>query len=79
MNPLFYVDNGDPIHSTNSPVANIQYDGMTVLLTSRGVQVHPGITYHVKIAVQDLGLDYRGDPDHALDSAVFIEALTPCP
>ena len=74
-NPQYYVDNGDPNNSTNTPVFNIQYDGMTVLLTAQ-TQISPGIPYHIKIAIVDIG-DYC-DGGALLDSAVFIKATVPC-
>ncbi len=70
-NPQFYVDNGDPKYSTNAPVANVQYDGFTTLLSAQ-TQILPGITYHIKIAIADFD-------DNGYDSAVFIKAATQCP
>jgi hypothetical protein len=76
-NPQYYVDNADPNafsvppYQVAAPAFNVQYDGMTVLLSAQA-QIVAGITNHVKIAVADYG-DYR------YDSAVFIKAWTPCP
>ena len=70
LNPQYYVDNGDPIYSTNMPVFNIQYDDTTVLLTGQ-IYVSAGVTNHVKVAIAD----YAGDTaDNIFDSAVFIKA-----
>ncbi|HXD00968.1 MAG TPA: choice-of-anchor L domain-containing protein [Verrucomicrobiae bacterium] len=76
-NPQYYVDNRDPVYSAMAPygepapVFNIQYDGMTVLLTAQA-QVAANVTNHVKIAIADYG-------DYLYDSAVFLKAWTPCP
>ncbi len=70
-NPQYYVDNADPVCSTNQmPVDNIQYDGITVLLTAQ-TNISANITYHIKIAIED----YRDD---WYDSAVFLKAWSPC-
>ena len=76
-NPQYYVDNGDPIYSTNKPVFNIQYDGITVLLTAKA-QISPGISNHVKIAIADYGTNICG-ADRLYDSAIFIKNWSPCP
>ncbi len=71
-NPQYYVDNHDPDHSAMppyaapAPVFNIQYDGMTVLLTAQ-TNISANVTYHIKIAIADFG-------DHFFDSAVFIKS-----
>jgi hypothetical protein len=70
-NAQYYVDNDDPeyIAATNAAPAqefNIQYDGMTVLLTAQTF-ISANVTNHVKIAIADYG-------DHVFDSAVFITA-----
>jgi hypothetical protein len=76
-NPQYYVDNADPFYSAvppyqvAAPVFNVQYDGMTVLLSAQP-RISAGITNHVKIVIADYG-------DHMYDSAVFIKAWTPCP
>ena len=70
-NSQYYVDNADPICSTNQiPVYNIQYDGTTVLLTAQ-TNISANVTYHIKIAIADYG-------DNDYDSAVFIKAWSPC-
>ena len=77
FNPHCYVDNADPDfvavppYQVSAPVFNVQYDGMTVLLSAQA-QISAGITNHVKIAIADYG-------DAIYDSAVFIKAWTPCP
>jgi len=45
---------------------SIQYDGLTVVLTA-WIRVVPCFTYHIKIAVADVG-------DHVYDSGVFLQA-----
>jgi hypothetical protein len=75
-NAQYYVDNDDPSYTaaTNAAPAqefNIQYDGMTVLLTAQ-TSISANVTNHVKIAIADYG-------DHNWDSAVFITAgQIPC-
>jgi hypothetical protein len=76
MNPQYYVDNGDPTYSTNTPVFNIQYDGTTTLLKA-WTQTVPNVPCHVKITVADFAGPYGGD--RILDSAVFIKSAPPCP
>ena len=46
---------------------NIQYDGLTVVLTAKAVVI-PCSTYHIKLAIAD------GGNDDTWDSAVFLEA-----
>jgi len=81
-NPLYYVDNYDPNYSSlppyaaSAPVYNLQYDGVTVLLTAQA-SVSAIVTYHVKIAIADnagITLD-----DSGYDSAILIKAEIPCP
>jgi hypothetical protein len=76
VNSQYYVDNGDPnipydVSATNAapvPEFNIQYDGMTVLLTAQAY-IMAGVTNHVKIGIAD----YAGSTsDDIYDSAVFI-------
>ncbi|OIP00385.1 MAG: hypothetical protein AUJ98_07505 [Bacteroidetes bacterium CG2_30_33_31] len=45
---------------------SLQYDGKTVVLTA-WIQVIPCLTYHIKLAVADVG-------DESYDSGVFLEA-----
>lgn len=67
LNAAYYVDNGDGFTLPQSADAQyIQFDGFTVPLTA-SAQVQCGQTYHLKIAVQDVG-------DGLLDSGVFLEA-----
>jgi hypothetical protein len=74
-NAQYYVDNHDPSDSAMppyavaAPVFNIQYDGMTVLLTAQ-TNISANVAYHVKIAIADYG-------DQYYDSAVFIKAWSP--
>lgn len=60
MNCAYYID--------NSTGTTIQYDGMTVVITS-GIPMVPCQTYHFKIAIADAS-------DCALDSGVFIDFLS---
>lgn len=67
-NPTYYINNGDgssPLDSTQ-----IQYDGFTTLL-SAPMNVVPGQTYHIKLAVADAG-------DSVFDSGVFIGIQSLC-
>ena len=73
-NPQYYVDNHDPVYSaaTNAapaPEFNIQYDGMTVLLTAQTL-ISANVTNHVKVAIEDYG-------DASYDSAVLINTWSP--
>lgn len=68
--PEYYESNENP------PTMNIQYDGLTTggpmrVLLTEPVEMTPGITYHVKIAVED-----ARDPFY--DSAVFLQGAVPC-
>ncbi len=75
-NALYYVDNHDPVpdnrsvqpYSMGEPVFNIQYDGLTVLLTAQTF-VDACTTYHIKIAISDY-------TDSDYDSAVFLDEWT---
>jgi gliding motility-associated-like protein len=60
MNCAYYID--------NSNGTTVQYDGMTVVITS-GIPMVPCQTYHFKIAIADAS-------DCALDSGVFIDFLS---
>jgi len=72
-NALYYVDNHDPVpdnqsvqpYSMGVPVFNIQYDGLTVLLTAQTF-VEACTTSHIKIAISDY-------TDSYYDSAVFLD------
>jgi hypothetical protein len=76
-NPKYYVDNADPFYSAVPPYAaagpafNIQYDGMTVMLTAQA-HISASVTNHIKIVVADYG-------DGQWDAALFIKSWTPCP
>ncbi len=66
VNSGFYMGNGDGILSPYSTSdLYVQYDGLTTNIEGT-VPVIAGETYHVKIAVADVG-------DTALDSGVFIQ------
>ncbi|MCX6272019.1 MAG: choice-of-anchor L domain-containing protein [Bacteroidetes bacterium] len=60
MNCQFLIDNSTP------PGATIQYDAFTVVLVAQS-GVIPCNTYHIKLAVSDVG-------DGVYDSGVFLEA-----
>ncbi|MCI5058247.1 MAG: choice-of-anchor L domain-containing protein, partial [Flavobacteriales bacterium] len=65
-NSAYYVDNGDGFTAPfNSSSSYVQYDGLTVKLTA-SAQVTCGQTYHIKIAISDVG-------DGIVGSAVFLE------
>jgi hypothetical protein len=74
-NPQYYADNHDPTfpamppYGAPAPVFNVQYDGMTVLLTAQ-IQIVANVTNHVKIAIADF-------QDDLYDSAVFIKSWSP--
>ncbi|MGB8369562.1 MAG: choice-of-anchor L domain-containing protein [Limisphaerales bacterium] len=75
-NPQYYVDNYglDYSAATNAapaPEFNIQYDGMTILLTAQA-PITAGVTNHVKIAIADYG-------DSSYDSAIFVKPWSPSP
>lgn len=57
--------NGHPVAGPPS-TQDCQYDGFTVVLTATAIVI-PCSTYHIKLAVGDVG-------DGAYDSAVFLEA-----
>ena len=80
MNAQFYVDNHDPVaagsaapHAAGESVFNIEYDGMTVLLTAQFL-VLANVTNHIEIGIQDYS-------EESFDSAVFLKAWSqnPCP
>ena len=78
-NALYYVDNHDlqyqavPPYLVGEPVFDIQYDGMTILLSAE-VWISADVTNHVIIGVEDYS-------DESFDSAVFLRAWSPdnCP
>ena len=66
-NSAFYVDNGDGNDAPfDSNPQFIQYDGYTRVLTASS-PVQCGQTYHLTIAIADVG-------DGILDSGIFLEA-----
>ena len=61
----FLLNNGQiPATIDATRFLNFQYDGLTVVLTAR-TQVQPGQTYHLILAIEDVG-------DDILDAGVFI-------
>lgn len=66
-NSTFFVNNGDGSTSPqNGSSSYIQYDGFTTVIEA-SAQVQCGETYHLKIAIADVG-----DPE--FDSGIFLEA-----
>jgi gliding motility-associated-like protein len=67
QNCAYYIHNGDgnsgPQQTDNTV---IQYDGFTTVITA-SAQVECGETYHLKIAIADVG-------DGIFDSGIFLEA-----
>ncbi len=61
--PSLYVSNDND----NTDDVPVEYDGLTVALTTATVNIIPGATYTMKMVVADRG-------DTALDSAVFLKA-----
>lgn len=61
QNTNLYVDNPQ-----DSPVANTQFDGFTVLITAVA-SLSPGVPHHLKLAIADTS-------DSILDSAVIIQS-----
>ncbi|PSJ71929.1 hypothetical protein C7N43_36835, partial [Sphingobacteriales bacterium UPWRP_1] len=59
-NAMYYVDTPDG-------AAYTQFDGLTTTLTATKTGLTPCETYHIKLAIADVG-------DHILDSGVFLEA-----
>lgn len=55
-------------YTNNTNGKNIEYDGMTKTLTAQAIVI-PGETYHIKIAICDVG-----DSDY--DSGVFLKAAS---
>lgn len=62
QNPAYYVSNVSGVAYGTA----IQYDGTTVVLTSKAAVIC-GQTYHIKLAISNVG-------DEAYDSGVFLEA-----
>lgn len=69
-NTDFYVSNGDG----TTPLVNTytQYDGFTKLLTAKYVGLVCGQTYHIKLAIANVG-------DNAYDSGVFLKNFAVAP
>jgi gliding motility-associated-like protein len=66
-NGTYYFDNGNGLGSGTAPDGlTVQYDGFTVPFTAVSA-VQCGQTYHIKIAIADVG-------DDLVDSGVFLEA-----
>lgn len=59
-NSNYYIDN------ETVPGVTVEFDGFTVVLTARA-KVQCNQTYHIKLAVADVG-------DNGLDSSIFLEA-----
>ena len=66
-NSTYYINNGDGSQSPqNGSNFYIQYDGFTVVIEAVA-KVECGETYHLKIAIADVG-------DGAYDSGIYLEA-----
>ncbi|MGB0036729.1 MAG: choice-of-anchor L domain-containing protein [Candidatus Acidiferrales bacterium] len=66
QNPQFFINNDFQVtDGVDTAPLNLEMDGLTTPLTA-SVQVVPGRTYHIKLAIADA-------IDDALDSNVFIE------
>lgn len=66
-NPSFFIDNGDGLSAPqNASSSYIQYDGFTKVLEAIS-KVQCGQTYHLVIAIADVG-------DGAYDSGIFLQA-----
>ncbi len=66
--PQYYVDNQDGFTAPNNGSNYyIQYDGFTTVLTAKRKNLQPCQTYHLKLAIADVG-------DEIYDSGVFLEA-----
>jgi hypothetical protein len=61
-NWMYFIDN---TNSGSGLVSELQYDGLTVRIPA-GAAVEPGQTYHLKIAIADVG-------DYFFDSGIFIK------
>lgn len=67
-NSDFYINNDDcQSNPASCPVPDTQMDGLTTVLSTAEVEIVPGQSYHLKLAVADA-------LDTALDSNVFIQA-----
>ena len=67
-NSEFYINNDDcQSNPASCPVPDTQMDGLTTVLSTAEVEIVPGQSYHLKLAVADA-------LDTDLDSNVFIQA-----
>ncbi len=64
-NSAYYVNNGDLAGVPQGQT--VQYNGFTTVLTATSTEVTHCETYHIKLAIADVG-------DGAYDSGVFLEA-----
>ncbi|HET9744862.1 MAG TPA: choice-of-anchor L domain-containing protein, partial [Chitinophagaceae bacterium] len=65
LNSQYYLDNETQLVADAIRFANIEYDGLTVVLTATATVV-PNTTYRLTLAIQDVG-------DGIYDSGVFIK------
>jgi hypothetical protein len=78
-NPVYYVDNHDPLYWAQPPHATLasafytQYDGMTAVLVVEK-QIPANVRHHVTIAVADCPSSSHPD-DHTYDSALFLRQV----
>jgi hypothetical protein len=77
-NAQYYIDNHDPVsassaapHAAGESAFNIQYDGMTVLLTTQ-LFVTANVATHIEIGIEDYS-------EPSFDSAVFLRAWSQSP
>ncbi|HET6769197.1 MAG TPA: choice-of-anchor L domain-containing protein, partial [Chitinophagaceae bacterium] len=65
LNSQYYLDNESQLVADPVRFANLEYDGLTVVLTATATVI-PGSTYTLTLGVEDIG-------DDIYDSGVFIE------
>lgn len=66
VNPAYYINNDSAQNADPVRFANLEYDGLTKVLTTASITVVPGATYTITLVVQDVS-------DAIYDSGVFIE------
>lgn len=66
LNPQYYINNDSAQNADPVRFQNLEYDGLTKVLTTANITVVPGATYTITLVIQDVA-------DHIYDSGVFIE------